>query len=330
MVLKQLNSPEHYPVLKEAGLARFQPPLIAQIGIFILIFIAAQIIAAIPTTIAMIPAMMKELIPAMENGGASLNLTTEEIIGSLGNGVMLISLFSTAALILLSFIYCRLIEKRSFSSMGFCRQKPAAHYLSGLAAGALLFAVTVLICLLFGAVSIETAGYISIGYIVLFFLAFLVQGMSEEVLCRGYFLVSLTNRNSVLLAVVMNSLLFSLLHFFNPNVTFLALFNIFLFGAFCSLYMLFFNNIWGVCALHSAWNFVQGNIFGSNVSGMAFGSSLLTMSPRTGYDWLSGGTFGIEGGIAMTIVLVAGIILFLSLLLKRITRNGSKTGISSF
>ena len=321
MRLKQFNSPEHYPMLKEARLARFQPPLIAQLGIFILIFIAAQILAAVPTVIAMVPAMMKVLIPAVESGSTTPDLATEDIIGSLGNEVMLVSLFATASLILLSFIYCRLIEKRSFASMGFYKQKFIIHYLSGLFAGAALFAVTVLICLLSGAVSIEAAGSISAGYILLFFLAFLVQGMSEEVLCRGYFLVSLTNRNSVLLAVIMNSLLFSLLHFFNPNVTFLALFNIFLFGAFCSLYMLYFNNIWGVCALHSAWNFVQGNIFGSNVSGMTFGSRLLNMSPLAGYDWLSGGTFGIEGGIAMTIVLAAGIVMFVSLLLKRVVEQ---------
>lgn len=66
-------------------------------------------------------------------------------------------------------------------------------------------------------------------------------------------------------------------------------------------------SLWGISALHSVWNWVQGNFFGFEVSGTnASGGTLLNLL-ATGKDWLTGGAFGPEGGLAVTIVLVAGI-----------------------
>jgi membrane protease YdiL (CAAX protease family) len=144
--------------------------------------------------------------------------------------------------------------------------------------------------------------------ILLFLLGYLLQGMSEEVLVRGYFMVSLGRANSIGWAVIMSSLMFAMLHIFNAGLSVLAFINLALYGLMMALYMLKHESIWGVCAIHSAWNFVQGNVFGVQVSGMPLTESVFA-TELTGSHWITGGDFGLEGGLAVTVVLLAGIAL---------------------
>jgi len=89
-----------------------------------------------------------------------------------------------------------------------------------------------------------------------------------------------------------------------------------LFGLFASVYALKFNSIWGVCAIHSAWNFVQGNIFGLQVSGM---DKMVTIwrFEAIGNDYITGGDFGPEGGLSVSIVLLIALIVLINLKLHR-------------
>ena len=152
--------------------------------------------------------------------------------------------------------------------MGFTRKKAVSDYLTGLFIGLLMFSVAVLIAFLCGTLTYN--GFV-LGdgiYLLLAFLAgFIIQGMSEEVFLRGYFMISVANRSPILLAVLTNSVLFALLHIYNNGIDVLSLINLVLFGIFASIYTLKMNSIWGICAVHTAWNFVQGNVFGIRVSG---------------------------------------------------------------
>jgi membrane protease YdiL (CAAX protease family) len=158
-------------------------------------------------------------------------------------------------------------------------------------------------------------------------LGFLLQGLSEELLCRGYFMVSLAARQRLIVAVVVSSLAFAALHLANASVLDvpLALPNLFLFGVFTGVYMLKRGSIWGVCAIHSLWNFAQGNIFGIKVSGSTQLPSLLQVSAPND-TWqstlINGGNFGLEGGIAVTIVL--GIAIAVTLLLPAAKPQGEQ------
>jgi len=109
---------------------------------------------------------------------------------------------------------------------------------------------------------------------------------------------------------MMSSVMFALLHIFNDGISVMAIVNITLFGLMMALYMLKQGSIWGVCAIHSAWNFVQGNVFGVQVSGMPLTESLF-VSELTGSKWITGGDFGLEGGLTVTIVLLAGIVVIM-------------------
>ena len=128
---------------------------------------------------------------------------------------------------------------------------------------------------------------------------------------RGYFFVSTASCGSVPVAIFVSSGLFAAMHVGNSGVSAIALLNVFLFGVFAAIYFLKRGSIWGVCAIHSIWNFTQANVFGCNVSGLVMNTSIFS-TVGNGGAW-SGGEFGPEGGLGTTVVLAIAIIIVTSL-----------------
>lgn len=254
-------------------------------------------------------------INALLNGGAfdveGLFEMIGEWINSMPAWVTLLSLFLFITITLAVYV-CRVkIQKGTLLSLGFTRKGALPQYLIGYAAGLGAFGLSVLLCVLTGGLRFDAQALPSFTdgmWIVLFFLGYLVQGMAEEVLCRGFLMTALTRRNSRLTAVLVNSAFFAVLHLANPGLTPLAFVNLFLFGVLASLLVLKTGSIWPAAALHSAWNFAQGNLFGISVSGMSRKYSLLNVSMTDAALW-NGGAFGMEGGLCVTFVMLAGVAL---------------------
>ncbi len=303
------NKPD---IVVEAQKARFRPNLAVQVLIFIAVFIVTQIAAGLPVAIGAIIKVVADISSGradFTNPADSMNYAREMMSV---NWFSLLTLFCTIIVTILVIVYCRFIEKRSLYSMGFVKRKAVFNYLLGLVIGAVMFGAGVLICWLTGALAFN--GVIlgnSLGLVFAFFLAFLFQGMSEEVMLRGYFMVSIAAKKTVVVAILLNSILFALMHILNNGISLLPVINLTLFGIFASVYMLRTGNIWGVCAIHSMWNFVQGNIFGIAVSGINIKASVFSFAPAGTGTLINGGDFGLEGGLGVTIVLVAAIIITL-------------------
>lgn len=233
-----------------------------------------------------------------------------EVSGS--DMMIIVSLFSSAVLILIPLLFCRLLQKRNPETLGFTRKGIVREYLLGLGVGFAMFSVAVLLCILTGALKVEgISAAFHPGMFILFVLGFMVQGMGEEALCRGYFMVSVGRRHPMWTAVFANSLVFGALHLLNTGISALAFVNLTLFGIFASLYFIKRGSIWGIGALHSAWNLVQGNFWGLQVSGMQLKCSVFLSSQIQGRSLIHGGAFGPEGGLAVSVVLAAGICLLL-------------------
>jgi len=294
-------------ILQEARKAKFQPNIVLQILIFTVVFFVGGITASILPSLLMIG----DLFTSM-SASSSSNLSIEDMTALLNESIspisIIVSLFCTVFTTAASIFYCRFLEKRSLSSMGFTKKKFVLRYLAGYLAGVLMIALIILMGVLTGAM--EFKGFhqqIPFGLLIGFFLGYLVQGMSEEVLLRGYFMVSIQNRVPVFVAVLINSIVFAFMHLANQGITLLSVVNLCLFGVFASLFVLVTDQIWGICALHSAWNFAQGHLFGIEVSGINSAGSIWEVIPKTGKDIIHGGSFGLEGGILATIVLLLGI-----------------------
>lgn len=288
------------------------------IGLEILIFVAVFVVCSIAEMIVMTP---MELVLLFTNSDYINAIAAGDMAGvqAAASGLMqldamtIIMLFSNAGIILVTLLFCKLIQKRKVTTVGF--QKPGMwmEYLCGMGAGLLIFSVAVLICVVTGSLKLQgLSPSFSIGIFVLFLLGYLVQGMAEEVLCRGYFLVSVSRRYPLAVGIIANAVLFASLHLLNNGITVLAFINLVLFGVFASVYFIKRGNIWGVGALHSIWNLAQGNIYGIRVSGMQTSCSVLSSEMVAGRELINGGDFGLEGGLAVTIVLVAGILILLA------------------
>jgi membrane protease YdiL (CAAX protease family) len=225
------------------------------------------------------------------------------------DGYMIGMLLSDIVMMLIVFLFCRFIQKRKLRTLGFIKKGMLKEYGLGMLLGFAFFSVCVLLGVLFGGLKIEgISPEFSIGIFVAYLLGYMVQGMTEEVLCRGYFLGSYARRYPVYAAVLANSLLFASLHLLNSGISVLAFINITLFGIFASIYFIRRGSIWGIGAFHSIWNLVQGNFYGIKVSGTPVGNTLFTTQAIAGKSLWNGGDFGMEGSLICTIVLTCGII----------------------
>src|SRR5688572_20290835 len=129
---------------------------------------------------------------------------------------------------------------------------------------------------------------------------FLPAAIHEELVFRGYPFQKLARVNRTF-AVVFVALLFAALHANNSSVTLLGLLNIFLGGVLLGVAYLRYGRLWFPIGLHLAWNLMTGPILGHEVSGYQGYETVLTESGQ-GPWWLSGGEFGIEGSVVMTVV----------------------------
>lgn len=221
-------------------------------------------------------------------------------------------IFSFALIYLILWAWLKFFEKRPFHTMGFEAGDALNKYGRGFFFGLLMFGGSVAILALTGSVAFENGdpakqGAAALGGVVLVLAGWLVQGAAEEVLIRGWALPVIGARYKPWVGLLVSSLIFSLLHGLNPGLSAIALVNLALFGVFAGLYAIREGSLWGICAIHSVWNWVQGNFFGFEVSGTEAGGGTLLNLMETGADWLTGGPFGPEGGLAVTIVLMISI-----------------------
>jgi len=86
-------------------------------------------------------------------------------------------------------------------------------------------------------------------------------------------------------------------------------------GVFLAFYALREGSLWGICGLHAAWNWAQGSVFGFSVSGTGVpGGSLFNLQTNpAASELLTGGVFGPEASLVVTVVLVGAVLVALFL-----------------
>lgn len=218
------------------------------------------------------------------------------------------------------FLIIRFLEKQPLSSSGIPLKghsglkRALFSYLRGLALGFAMMLGVFLLLLLTGQIRVAGIGLDSsaAGLFLLYILMWIPQGASEELMFRGYMLPRLSSRFGRAAAVLLTSLLFSLLHMGNAGFSVIAFTNLILIAVFFALLSIYTQQIWTVCGAHAVWNFAQGNLFGLEVSGTQSAARLIQTSYSTGsYPLMTGGTFGPEGGLIVTgVIILCLLILF--------------------
>lgn len=146
---------------------------------------------------------------------------------------------------------------------------------------------------------------------------FLFQSGVEEVINRGFLLPEIASRWGITAGVLLNSGLFVLFHLSNPDLGWVPLLNIFFAGVLFSLLYLRFNSLWVSIGFHGLWNWTQASFYGFAVSGITMPVSILQAAVNPNQpDWLTGGSFGLEGSVLTCFVLL-GVIAWLILSIRR-------------
>ena len=228
----------------------------------------------------------------------------------------LYALFGTVTVLV--FLWVRFFEGRPFHTIGFTKKGAAVKYLFGFVTGMIMVVVIVGTMAVFNSIEIDVeninpTGISVIGGVIIFLFAYIIQGASEEIVSRGWMFQVIGARYKPWLGVVITSILFAFLHMGNSGVNPLGVINLLLISVLFTLFVMKDGSLWGACALHSAWNWTLGNVFGLSVSGSGEKVTVFDLN-TTGNGLISGGDFGPEGSLITTVVLLIAIFLIVLLI----------------
>jgi uncharacterized protein len=211
--------------------------------------------------------------------------------------------------IFFSILYWKVFDKKPITKLGLTSfKKGYKNFIIGFIFGALSIS-TVFALLLFTGHAKLSGSFSSPKFsfdLLTYFIIFIFVGFSEEIFGRGYCLNVINNSTKKLPGVLISSIIFSLMHAANPNISLIAFINIFLVGILFSYMVLKTNNLWMPIGFHISWNYFQGNIWGFPVSGTNWGSLYKTIISNN--NIYNGGKFGPEGGIIVSLIILLSFI----------------------
>ncbi|WP_051617591.1 CPBP family intramembrane glutamic endopeptidase [Prevotella sp. HUN102] len=242
--------------------------------------------------------------------GIALSPSLLEIDAAVSAAFMLVFII----LVTLAYVgWIKLTEKRKCSELSLRKLLPDT--IQGLATGSIYFITVVGIMMLLGAYSIKTTDF-NAGEQLKNFVFFFGVAVCEEIMFRGILFRMMDRKWGFVKALIISALLFGFVHITNDNATLWSAFAIsieagLLFG---TIYK-WCNNLWMPIGIHWAWNYLQGNVFGFEVSGTDSGSSIITPE-ITGHELITGGSFGAEASVISVIIGIAFTLFFLQMIRK--------------
>lgn len=232
--------------------------------------------------------------------------------GTFGFIIQSVLLYVPAALI--GWGCAAVLEDLPWRSLGWSRHRGwLRDALVGTFGGGAAVCVAALVGMLAGGYRFGVADSTGVGLtktLVASFVIFLLGAAAEEMLFRGYPLQTLMRSWPLWVALIPVSVPFALVHLANPNVvpgfTFV---NTVLAGVWLCVAYWRTRSLWFPLGLHFGWNWVQGALLGSPVSGIrGITPHPLLSFADAGPAWVGGGAYGIEGGAACTLALVVATI----------------------
>ncbi len=223
----------------------------------------------------------------------------------------------------------RFLDRRLFAEFGFRFNKQWWIDLSfGMGLGILLMSLIFTIEYAFGWIQItdifflldlENLFFLPIS---VFFFVFICVGISEEIVTRSYLLINLAEGSNfriigpmgaLIIAWIISSAVFGLLHMDNPNATLLSTTNIIIGGMFLGIGYVMTGRLAIPIGIHITWNFFQANVFGFPVSGFTIPMEVVTVFKveQLGPELWTGGAFGPEAGLLGLFAILLGLVLTL-------------------
>jgi membrane protease YdiL (CAAX protease family) len=223
----------------------------------------------------------------------------------------------------LTWAFCRFVDRGSLRDLGLQRPGWLPMLAAGWGLGAFLMLLVIVALAVAGGLAIELSPSWPSMAFVASVLSWTFISFNEELAFRGYIMQRLDQAWGTAAAVVVSSLVFGLVHIFNPHVSLFAIVNICLAGVLFACGYLVTHSLWLPIGLHIGWNLAEIHILGLPGSGISEPSIFRTVTH--GPDFVTGGAFGPEGGIlGFTASLLGIVILLLGRRIALVKKN--KTG----
>lgn len=284
-------------------------PAIKQTWLRILLFILMYLIGSV------ILSMIVGII-IVSIGYVSLE-ELQSVLGNKENVWILIftQTFSLIAAGLSIWVFRKFVDRKSILSLGYEIKGRSKDMIAGFLSGFILLFLGFLALYLTKKLEI-TGTEVDLKNISGTLFLFIIVALVEESIFRGYILNNLIDwLKNKYIALFISSVIFALFHGINPNISVLAFINLIIAGVALGITYIHTRNLWFPIFLHISWNYFQGPIFGFEVSGLDIKSVI--QHNVLGSDIITGGKFGIEGSIILTILLIGMIVITDRLLVKR-------------
>lgn len=220
-----------------------------------------------------------------------------------------------AIAIFLGWLYGKLFEDLPFRALGAWFTKNwLKDLIVGFIIGAASLCLAAIIAAAFGGVSFQinhsvgtSAIFLTLGFSLVIFI---FGAAFEEALMRGYLLQTLSRAKLFWAGLILTSFLFASMHNENPSANVLSWLNTFIAGIWFAVAYYKTRTLWLPFGIHVSWNWFQGAVLGINVSGLQkITPAPILQSFDNGPAWLTGGTYGLEGGAGCTVSLIVSIAL---------------------
>jgi uncharacterized protein len=220
-----------------------------------------------------------------------------------------------AFIVVASIVVERVAAEKAPAAIGFDPRHAARDFVFGIVLGAALFSLVVAELAVFGfyhVIAIHASAGIAIAALLL-----LAGAVLEETLFRGVIFRLIEEWAGTWVALAASAAFFGIAHAGNPGATWFSSVAIALeAGVLLGAAFVVTRNLWFPIGLHFAWNFFEGPVFGSEVSGHAFLTTLI--APRvTGPAMYTGGAFGPEAGLFAVVTCLCAAILLIRYAMRR-------------
>jgi uncharacterized protein len=191
------------------------------------------------------------------------------------------------------------IEGRRLAVYGYAGRAKLVRFLSGCVWGFLALSVLVAVLwkthlLAFDAGHLH--GFTAWKYGAAWLLTFVLTGIFEESLLRGYLQYTLTRGIGFWWGALLMSILFGAIHGSNKGESPVGLFSAGAAGLFFCLSLWYTGSLWWAIGFHATWDWAQTFFYGTPDSGMVARGHLLSEHPVGPLLW-SGGPTGPEGSL---------------------------------
>ncbi len=210
------------------------------------------------------------------------------------------------------------IEHKPVISYGLDGPRRLPNFLWGLLFGFIALSVLVGTMMLFGFLrfdGVQISGWRAFKYAVAWGGVFLLVGMYEEYVMRGYVLATLSRGIGFWWGAIILSVAFGSVHLSNTGESPVGIFSAGAIGLLFCVSLWYLRTLWWAIGFHAAWDWGQSYFWGTADSGLVMKGHLLGAHPQGNILW-SGGATGPEGSM-----LIVPLLIIIAVLMVIVWRN---------